>query len=160
MSGPELLPASPARVERRKSCPRYEFAGGVWIILADSAQTGGHIANLEAIYSRGGGLPSLIRQHEAEFAYVIAGLVRVSVGQKSDTVAHPGALIYVPRGVRRRLTAEVDDTRIYYGLVPAGSEALIVKLGLPTKRLSMAFKDRPVDASTAAIFGIDLATDA
>jgi mannose-6-phosphate isomerase-like protein (cupin superfamily) len=159
MSDPERLPGSPARVERRENCPRYEFAGGVWIILADSAQTGGHIANLEAIYSRGGGLPSLIRQHEAEFAYVIAGLVRVSVGEKSDTVAQPGALIYVPRGVRRRLTAEVDDTRIYYGLVPAGGEALIVKLGLPTRRLSMAFEDRPVDASTAAIFGIDLETD-
>ena len=159
MSDPELLPASPARVERRESCPRYEFAGGVWIILADSAQTGGHIANLEAIYSRGGGLPSLIRQHEAEFAYVISGRVRVSVGEKSDTVAQPGALIYVPRGMRRRLTAEVDDTRIYYGLVPAGSEALIVKLGLPTKRLSMAFEDRPVDAQTAAIFGIVLAID-
>jgi mannose-6-phosphate isomerase-like protein (cupin superfamily) len=159
MSDPQPLPGSPARVERRESCPRYEFAGGVWIILADSAQTGGHIANLEAIYSRGGGLPSLIRQHEAEFAYVIAGRVRVSVGEKSDMVAQPGALIYVPHGARRRLTAEVDDTRIYYGLVPAGSEALIVKLGLPTKRLSMAFEDRPVDAQTAAIFGIVLAID-
>jgi mannose-6-phosphate isomerase-like protein (cupin superfamily) len=159
VNNPELLPASPARVERRERCPRYEFAGGVWIILADSVQTGGHIANLEAIYSRGGGLPSLIRQHEAEFAYVIAGLVRVCVGENPDTVAQPGALIYVPRGVRRRLTAEVDDTRIYYGLVPAGSEALIVELGVPTKRLSMAFEDRPVDASTAAMFGIALATD-
>jgi hypothetical protein len=159
MSDPELLPGSPARVERRECCPRYEFAGGVWIILADSAQTGGHIANLEAIYSRGGGLPSLTRQHEAEFAYVLAGLVRVSVGDNSDTVAQPGALIYVPRGVRRRLTAEVDDTRIYYGHVPAGSEALIVKLGLPTKRLSMAFEDRPVDAEMAAVFGIALTTD-
>jgi hypothetical protein len=159
VSEAEVLPASPARIERRECCPRYEFAGGVWIILADSAQTGGHIANLEAIYSRGGGLPSLIRQHEAEFAYVIAGLVRVSVGGKSDTVAQPGALIYVPRGVRRRLRAEVDDTRIYYGLVPSGSEALIVRLGLPTKRLSMPFQDRPVDASAAAIFGIELATD-
>ena len=157
MSDPELLPGSPAHVERRESCPRYEFAGGVWIILADSAQTGGHIANLEAIYSRGGGLPSLIRQHEAEFAYVLAGRVRVSVGEKPDTMAQPGALIYVPRGVRRRLTAEVDDTRIYYGLVPAGSEALVVKLGLPTTRLSMAFEDRPVDASIAAIFGIAFA---
>ena len=159
MSEPELLPASPPRVERREDCPRYEFAGGVWIILADSGQTGGNIANLEAIYSRGGGLPSLIRKRDAEFAYVIAGLVRVSIGEKPDTVARPGALIYVPRGVRRRLTAEVDDTRIYYGLVPAGSEALIVKLGLPTKRLSMAFEDRPVDASTAASFGIDIATN-
>ena len=159
MSDPERLPGSPARVERRERCPRYEFAGGVWIVLADSAQTGGHIANLEAIYSRGGGLPSMIRQNEAEFAYVIAGLVRVSIGEESDMVAQPGALIYVPRGMRRRLTAEVDDTRIYYGLVPAGSEALIVKLGSPTKLLSMAFEDRPVDASTAAIFGIALSAD-
>lgn len=78
----------------------------MWIILADAAQTGGHIAKLEAIYSRGGGLPSLIRQHEAEFAYVIAGRVRV-----------------------------------------------------PTKRLSIAFEDQPVDSSTAAIFGIALAAD-
>ncbi len=129
----------------------------MWIILADAAQTGGHIANLEAIYSRGGGLPPLIRQNEAEFAYVIAGLVRVSVGEKADMFAQPGALIYVPRGERRCLTAEVDDTRIYYGLVPAGSEALIVKLGLPTQRLSMAFEDGTVDASTAANFGIALA---
>jgi mannose-6-phosphate isomerase-like protein (cupin superfamily) len=159
MSEPQPLPASAARVERRESCPRYEFAGGVWIILADSAQTGGHIANLEAIYSRGGGLPSLVRQHEAEFAYVIAGRVRVSVGEQLDTMASPGALIYVPRGVRRRLTAEVDDTRIYYGLVPAGSEALIVQLGLPTKRLSMAFEGWSVDASSAAIFGIALTAD-
>jgi hypothetical protein len=83
----------------------------------------------------------------------------VSVGEKADAVAQPGALIYAPRGVRRRLIAEVDDTRIYYGLVPAGSEALIVKLGSPTRRLSMAFEERPVDASTAAIFGIALAAD-
>ena len=101
----------------------------------------------------------MIRQNEAEFAYVIAGLVRVSIGEESDMVAQPGALIYVPRGMRRRLTAEVDDTRIYYGLVPARSEALIVKLGSPTKLLSMAFEDRPVDASTAAIFGIALSAD-
>jgi hypothetical protein len=53
----------------------------------------------------------------------------------------------------------MDDTRIYYGLVPAGSEALIVKLGVPTQRLSMSFEDQPVDAPSAAIFGISIATD-
>ena len=34
-------PRVPAYVERRENCPRYIFAGGVWIVLADEAHTSG-----------------------------------------------------------------------------------------------------------------------
>ena len=43
----EGVPAVPAYVERRENCPRYVFGGGVWIVLADQAQTSGNIANIE-----------------------------------------------------------------------------------------------------------------
>ena len=150
--GPQ--PLVPAYAERRENCPRYRFAGGVWIILADAARTAGHIANLEAIYGEGGGLPYLIRQREAEFAYVLTGRVRILIGDAEETVAHPGAMVYVPAGVGRQFIADVEGTRIYYGWVPAGSEELIRRTGVVTTELSSPFVNEPFDVETAAEFGI------
>jgi hypothetical protein len=58
----EGVPVVPAYVRRRENCPRYVFGGGVWIVLADRAQTSGNIANIESIYRRGGGLPRLVHE--------------------------------------------------------------------------------------------------
>jgi quercetin dioxygenase-like cupin family protein len=115
----EKVPVVPAYVERRENCPRYLFAGGVWIVLADKAQTAGHITNIESFYQRGGGLPRLVREREAEMAYVVSGRLRVRIGDEAETTAEPGAMVFVPRGVARRFTADVDETRVYHGFVPA-----------------------------------------
>jgi quercetin dioxygenase-like cupin family protein len=115
----ESVSVVPAYVERRENCPRYVFAGGVWIVLADKAQTSGNITNMESIYQQGGGLPRLVHEREAEMAYVISGRLRIRIGDEAETTAEPGAMVFVPRGVARKFTADVDETRVYHGFVPA-----------------------------------------
>ncbi len=153
---PEGVPSVPAYVERRENCPRYVFGGGVWILLADKAQTAGNIANLESIYQRGGGLPRLLHQREAEMAYVISGRLRVRIGDEAETTAEPGAMVFVPRGVARRFTADLDDTRVYHGFVPAGLERLLVDHAAKTDSMTVPIGDAPFDAAVAMSFGLQV----
>jgi quercetin dioxygenase-like cupin family protein len=150
----EGVPVVPAYIERRESCPRYLFGGGVWIVLADGAQTSGHITNIESIYQRGGGLPRLVHEREAEMAYVVAGRLRVRIGDAAETTAEPGAMVFVPRGVARRFTADVDETRVYHGFVPAGFEELVVAHSARTELMTLPIGDAVFDPATALAFGI------
>jgi quercetin dioxygenase-like cupin family protein len=156
---PEGIPAVPAYIERRENSPRYVFGGGVWIVLADKAQTAGNIANVESIYQRGGGLPRLLHQREAEMAYVISGRLRVRIGDEAETTADPGAMIFVPRGVARRFTADVDDTRVYHGFVPAGLEQLLVDHAAKTDSMTVPIGDAPFDAALAMRFGLQVVAE-
>ena len=145
-SATNAVPIVPAFAERRENCRRYVFGGGVWIVLADSAQTAGHIANLEAIYQRGGGLPRRIHEREAEMAYVISGQLNVQIGDDAPSTALPGSLVFVPAGVARRMTADADGTRVYYGFVPAGVEQLILEHGVQTADMIVDATNAPFDA--------------
>ena len=119
----ESTPVVPAYVERRENCPRYTFAGGVWIVLADTAQTAGNITNIESIYQHGGGLPRLFHERTAEMAYVISGRLRVRIGDEAETAGAAGDC------GRRRLrgagSAEVAGTR--HGVRSSGSRGLSVQ---------------------------------
>ena len=150
------VPAVPGYVERRENCPRYVFAGGVWIVLADKAQTSGNIANMESIYQQGGGLPRLVHEREAEMAYVISGRLRIRIGDEAETAAGPGAMVFIPRGVARKFTADVDETRVYHGFVPAGFEQLLVEHSAKTELMIVPIGDAPFDPATATRFGIDV----
>jgi quercetin dioxygenase-like cupin family protein len=152
----ERAPVVPAYVERRENCPRYVFGGGVWIVLANKSQTAGNITNIESIYQRGGGLPRLIHERETEMAYVISGRLRVRIGDEAETTAEPGAMIFVPRGIARRFTADVDETRVYHGFVPAGFEELIVGHSVRTESMTVPIGDAPLDPATAATYGIQV----
>jgi quercetin dioxygenase-like cupin family protein len=150
----EGVPVVPAYVERRENSPRYVFGGGVWIVLANTAQTAGHITNIESIYQRGGGLPRLLHERAAEMAFVIAGRLRIRIGDEAETTAEPGAMVFVPRGVARRFTADVDETRVYHGFVPAGFEQLLVAHSAKTELMTVSIGDAPFDPATAMAFGI------
>ena len=159
-SGPEEgVPVVPAYVERRENCPRYVFGGGVWIVLADKAQTAGNITNMESIYQQGGGLPRLVHEQEAEMAYVISGRLRIRIGDEAETTAEPGAMVFVPRGVARRFIADVDETRVYHGFIPAGFEQLLVQQGTKTETMTVPIGEAPFDPTTATTFGIHVAPD-
>jgi quercetin dioxygenase-like cupin family protein len=155
----EGVPLVPAYVERRENCPRYVFGGGVWIVLADEKQTSGNIANIESIYQRGGGLPRLVHEREVEMAYVISGRLRIRVGDEAETTAEPGAMVFVPRGVARIFTADVDDTRVYHGFVPAGFEQLLIENYAKTESMTVPIADAPFDPATAATFGVRVVPD-
>jgi quercetin dioxygenase-like cupin family protein len=155
----EGVPVVPAYVQRRENCPRYVFGGGVWIVLADRAQTSGNIANIESIYRSGGGLPRLVHEREAEMAYVIAGRLRIRIGDEAETTAGPGAMVFVPPGVARRFTADADDTRVYHGFVPAGFEQLLAERGDRTESMTVPIGDAPFNPATATTYGIRVVPD-
>ena len=149
----------PAYVERRENCPRYVFAGGIWIVLANSEQTAGHIANLESIYQRGGGLPRNVHEREDEMACVISGRLRLRIGDDAETTADPGAMVFVPRGVARVFVADFDGTRVYHGFIPAGFEAMIREGGTKTELLTCGIEASPIDTAAAKRFGLELLND-
>jgi quercetin dioxygenase-like cupin family protein len=155
----ESVPVVPAYVERRENCPRYAFAGGVWIVLADKAQTLGNIANLESIYQRGGGLPRLLHERADEMAYVISGRLRIRIADEAETKAEPGAMVFVPRGVARKFTADLDDTRVYHGFVPAGFEQVLAEPSATTQSMIVPISDAPFDPDKARTFGIQVVPD-
>ena len=155
----EGVPVVPAYVQRRENCPRYVFGGGVWIVLADRAQTSGNITNIESIYRRGGGLPRLVHEREAEMAYVISGRLRIRIADEAETTAESGAMVFVPRGVARRFTADLDDTRVYHGFVPAGFEQLLFDHGAKTESMTVPIGDAPFDPATAAAYGVHVVPD-
>ncbi len=148
------MPVVPAYIERRENCPRYVFGGGVWIVLADRAHTSGNIANMESLYQRGGGLPRLVREREAEMAFVISGRLRVCIGDEPETTAEPGAMVFVPPGVARMFTADLDGTRVYHGFIPAGVERLLALHSARTELMTVPIGDAPFDPTTAEEFGI------
>jgi quercetin dioxygenase-like cupin family protein len=150
----EGVPVVPAYVERRENCPRYAFGGGVWIVLADKAQTSGNITNVESIYQKGGGLPRLLHEREAEMAYVISGRLRIRIGDEAETTAEPGAMVFIPPGVARKFIADVDNTRVYHGFIPAGFEQLLVEHSAKTEWMIVPISDAPFDPATALTFGI------
>jgi glyoxylate utilization-related uncharacterized protein len=128
-------------------------------VLADSAQTNGNIANVESIYQKGGGLPRLIHQREAVMAYVLSGRLRVRIGDEAETTAEPGAMVFVPRGVACRFTADEDETRVYHGFIRAGFEQLLVEQGVKTESMTVPIDDAPFDPAAATTFGIHVVPD-
>jgi quercetin dioxygenase-like cupin family protein len=155
----EGVPAVPAYVERRENCPRYAFGGGVWIVLADRAQTSGNITNIESVYQKGGGLPRRVHEREAEMAFVISGRLRVRIGDEAETTAEPGAMVFVPPGVARKFIADADNTRVYHGFIPAGFEQLLVEHSAKTESMIVPIGDAPFDPVAAMTFGIRVVPD-
>jgi hypothetical protein len=63
-------------------------------------------------------------------------------------------MVFVPPRVARRFTAEVDETRVYHGFVPAGFERLIVEHSARTETMTVPIGDAPFDSAAATTFGI------
>jgi hypothetical protein len=68
-------------------------------------------------------------------------------------------MVFVPRGVARRFTADVDETRVYHGFVPAGFEELLADHGDRTESMAVPVGDAPFDPATAATYGIRVVPD-
>jgi hypothetical protein len=92
-------------------------------------------------------------------AYIISGRLRIRIADEAETTAEPGAMVFVPRGVARRFTADVDDTRAYHGLVPAGFDQLLVDHGTKTESMTVPIGDAPFNPASATTYGIHVVPD-
>jgi len=68
-------------------------------------------------------------------------------------------MVFVPPGVARRFTADVDDTRVYRGFVPAGFEQLLADHCAKTESMTAPIGDAPFNPATATTYGIHVVPD-
>ena len=90
-------------------------------ILVDGAATAGRFALLELVVALGEAPPRHRHHWEDETFYVLAGALRVWVGERwADAPA--GAAVFLPRGVEHAFVATTPVARVLVALTPAGFE--------------------------------------
>ncbi len=97
-------------------------------VLVDGATTGGRFALLALTVARGAEPPRHRHHWEDEALYVLAGALRVWVG---DTwcEAPVGAAVFLPRGVEHGFLVATPAARLLVALTPAGFEGCYRELG-------------------------------
>lgn len=106
------------------------FNGGLGVLKATAAQTGGGFAALELLAPRGFASPLHIHRLEDEFFLVLSGEVRVQHGDEVFE-ALPGSLAYGPRGVQHAFRVDSDEARLLLFFGPAGVEGFFREAGKP-----------------------------
>ena len=99
------------------------FAGREEIVLkATGTETGGTIAFLEATTAPGAGADPHVHHNNDELFYVLEGLMRFQVAERT-VEAPPGTFLFVPRGtVHAARNVGTVPARLLAAYVPAGPE--------------------------------------
>jgi quercetin dioxygenase-like cupin family protein len=134
--------------------------GGLVIIKADGAATGGRFAVLEHLALQGHGSPLHVHAREDEWFYVLDGELKFLVdGKKIDAPA--GTFVYGPRDIAHTFIVTSPKARFLLGVEPAGFENFMRAAGEPAKtRAIPPAPSQPPDsarlAALAAEFGIEI----
>ncbi len=105
------------------------WLGGRVTIKADSAQTGGRVAQLEFDDPRGTAPPVHIHHAEDETFYVLSGAMTILAGdERIDATA--GDFVFVPRGTPHSYIVTSERARLLATFSPAGIEAIFVEVGV------------------------------
>jgi mannose-6-phosphate isomerase-like protein (cupin superfamily) len=108
------------------------FNGGLGILKATAAQTGGGFAVLELLAPKDFASPLHIHRAEDEFFVVVSGEVRVRHGDKVME-ATEGSLVYGPRDVPHAFRVDSEEARIILFFGPAGVEGFFRDAGKPAR---------------------------
>ena len=113
------------------TAPAYWSAGGLWIVLADGAATGGSYCMFSEIMPKGPAAPPHIHARMDEVFYILDGEADFLLGDRREKAAK-GSLIFVPRGTVHGFAVLSDTIRLLNLYTPAGFERMITQLGEPT----------------------------
>ena len=130
------------------------WAGGLAVIKADSAQTGGRLALIEVTEAPGATAPLHVHHNEDEGFWVLDGGATFRVGEKTFD-ARPGDFVWGPRDVPHTYTAGPDGCRLVFVLTPGGFEDMVRKMSEPaTSRTLPPPSDEPGDIDMSEIVGL------
>ena len=90
-------------------------------VLVAGEETGGRFALVELVLARGAEPPCHRHHWEDETLYVLAGALRVRVGD-AWVEAPAGAAVFLPRGGEHGLVVTTREARVLAALTPAGFE--------------------------------------
>ena len=108
----------------------YWWQGSRMTIKACAADTGGALGLVEGIFYQGFGPPLHVHHQEDEGMLVLDGEIRFRQGAE-ESVAGPGTLIWVPRGVPHAFTVQSPSARALVIITPGGFEEMFIEGGMP-----------------------------
>ena len=80
-----------------KAAPAYWSVGGLWIVLADGASTGGSYCLFEETMPNGPAAPPHVHEDMDEVFYMLDGEAEFLLEDRRE-VAREGAMVFIPRG--------------------------------------------------------------
>jgi mannose-6-phosphate isomerase-like protein (cupin superfamily) len=153
------MPGSEAFIHSRETGRAYWMQDFLWIILADSTDTGGRWSLMDQLMGKGIGPPPHKHTWSDETYYLLDGQITFLIGDDIRT-AHAGDFVNVPRDTRHGFRVDSDTARILNGYTPASMEALVIEFGQPTKELVLPRQKSPMQstempAELARRYGLD-----
>ncbi len=127
--------AMAAFVGSRETAPAYWFNGTLWVILADTYQTGGSFSVMEQWMRAGVGPPPHIHPCD-EWFFVFEGGMDMHLGTEA-LAARAGDSVWIPRGTDHSFRTTEDNTHVLNAYTPGGFEQVIAGLGVPAERREM-----------------------
>ena len=112
------------------------WLGGLAVIKATAADTGGELTIVEVTEPPNGEAPLHVHRNEDEGFYVLEGSVTIYVGDES-VEAGPGDFAWGPRGIPHRYTVGPDGCRMLFLCAPAGFEKLVIEMSEPAQALTL-----------------------
>jgi quercetin dioxygenase-like cupin family protein len=149
-----------APIHRLEEAETLAFVGEVLAIRLTSEQTGGVVAAMEHLLSRGTATPLHVHAGEAELLHVIEGELTVwQEGALSHAAA--GDLVWLPAGAPHAFRVDSERARVLALSLPGGHERYFRLAGDPAATLDLAaVGTQPPDttrmAAAAAEAGVEI----
>ena len=112
------------------------WLGGLAVIKATAASTGGQLAIIEVTEPARSEAPLHVHHNEDEGFFVLEGSVTIYVGDESVD-ARAGDFAWGPRDVTHRYTVGPDGCRMLFVCTPGGFEKLVREMSEPAPSLTL-----------------------
>ena len=110
----------------------YFYRGGLWSVLADSAETGRSYDICEVSVPKGASSPPAMHECMDEMYYILEGQITFFLGGRVET-AGKHAAIFIPRGTPFAWRADQEKTKFLNMHTPSGFERVLEVCGCPAK---------------------------
>lgn len=148
-SGTQML--KPMTVPAAEGEPRW-WLGGLAVIKARAADTGGRLTIIEVTNSPDDEAPLHVHHREDESFWILEGSATFAVGG-TTIAARAGDFLFGPRGIPHRYTVGPDGCRMLFICTPGGFEDLVIAMSEPagSRTLPPPSDEMPDYARIAAI---------
>lgn len=120
---------APVAVRAGEGEARWWF-GGLAVIRATAADTGGQLTIVEVTEPPGAEAPLHVHHREDEAFYILEGSATIQVGDQTFDVA-AGDYAFGPRDIPHRYTVGDDGCRMLFICTPGGFERLVRQMSEP-----------------------------
>ena len=127
MSRAQML--KPVAVGKDEGEARW-WLGGLAVIKATAADTGGQMTIIEVTEPRGSAAPVHVHHRENEGFWLLEGHATFEVGE-TRIDAHAGDYVFGPRDIPHRFSVGDAGCRMLFIMTPGGFEELVIAMSIP-----------------------------